>query len=251
MTLTRQSMGFVQPCSLRRAQGCGASLLGLLLAACGDHSDRSPRSSSIEDVGASSIEDVGGGQSGNEGEGNLPYDGSDVVGEGETARSFIQLGRLGPASMVRPLLHVYREGRDGGPPNIGLNFQALFSQELMLTVELPYLEGEADLSLPFEAAMYLNEGLAVASSDKVATSGNVLITPTDAGARIDLEDIVMRVGDGTAEETLGDGVIEGEVERMCFYLAIVPEAVNVNTGMPYPEHVRDETWSSPFCAQYR
>lgn len=240
-------MGFVQPRTSHCALACCASLL--TLAGCGDQSDRLPRASSIDDVGASSVNDVGGGQSGNEGEGNLPPDSSDIAGPGETARSFVELGRLGPARMVRPLLHIYQEGRDGAPPKIALNFQGLFSHELILTVELPYVGGEASRSFPLEAAMYLTEGLA-ASSDRVAVSGSVQATPTDDGARIDLDDIVMRLGDGTSEETFGDGLIEGEVERWCFYLSLTEESVSLD-GMPYPQHVRDEGWSSPFCSQYR
>jgi hypothetical protein len=254
-------MGFVQPGSSGRALACVASLV--TLAGCGDRSDRSPRSSStddvgassIDDVGASSIDDVGGGQSGNEGEGNLPFDWSDVVGEGENARSFVELGRLGPARMVRPLRHVYEEGRDGAPARIGVYFQALFSQELMLRVELPDFTGETTLAFPSEAAMYLYETIDGAPIDKVAVAGRVVVTPADDGARIDLEDIVMRVGDGTAEERLGDGVIEGEMERVCFYLPSVPDAPQEGAPqqgvMIYPDHVQDETWSTPFCAQYR
>jgi len=235
-------MGFVQPCSWRCALGCVASLVALVVAGCGDRSDRSPRSSSIDDVG--------GGQSGNEGEGSLDSDWSDLVGEGETARSFMQLGRFGPASLVRPLRHFYEEGRDGAPPRIGVNFRAFFSQELMLTVELPDFEGETTLAFPCDAAMYLYESIDGASIDKVAVSGRVVVTPADDGARLELEDIVMRVGGDAAEETLGDGVIEGEVERVCFYLAILPDTPLLD-GMPYPQHVQDETWSTPFCSRYR
>jgi hypothetical protein len=120
---------------------------------------------------------------------------------------------------------------------------------MILTLELPYSGGQSDLSIPDEAGLYLSEttdGL----NDKVAVAGHVTIMPAGDSARVELEGIVLGTGDGVTEEALGDGVITGEVERVCFSLAVVPEAPQLD-GMPYPQHVPDESWSSPFCAQYR
>lgn len=205
---------------------------------------------------------VAGGQSGTEGDGNLPGDTTDVVGAGEVSRSFVQLGRLGSANLVRPFRQVYQEGRNGAPPSIMLYHHSTFSSELWFAVELPYREGRAELVVASDAGdagvptvqrhpgIYLSEAIDGARVEKVAIAGRVRITPTDEGLRVDLEDIVLRDGDGTSEEAFGDGVIAGELERVCEYLAIVPDAPQLD-GMPYPQHVLDETWSSPFCAQYR
>lgn len=250
-------MRLIHPNFERRAFNCAASLLALALSGCGGHSDRNrdvqrlaEGESQNESPPSSNIEIVSGGQSGNEGEGGSAYDTSDVVSEGETARSFVELGRLGPASLVRPLRHLYEEGRDGAAPRIGVYFQALFSQDLILSVELPDFVDATTLSLPSEAAVYLYETIGGESFDQVAVDGRIVVSPADRGVRVGLEDIVMRTGGGPSQEVFGDGVIEGEVERVCFYLAVLPDSPRQN-GVPYPQHVQDETWSSPFCAQYR
>jgi hypothetical protein len=233
-------MGLRQPGSRRRALGCAVGVLAL--AGCSGDAARSRPSASIGDLG--------GGQSGHEGEGSSDYDDSDVVGEGETARSFVELGRLGPASLVRPLRHLFEEGRDGSAPRIGVYFQAVFSPELILSMELPELAGVTTLSLPSEAALYLYERSGGASFDQAAVAGRLVVHPGEGEMRVALEDIVMRAGDGSAEETFGSGVITGEVERVCFNLAIPPDPILQN-GVPYPQHVQDESWSTPFCARYR
>ncbi len=254
MTRVRPSL------SSGRGQPIAGWLTLVLVAACGERVDSTPR---VPDgvageqpgpvvAGGQPDTDtvVAGGQSGTEGEGNLPYDSTDVVGDGEVARSFMQVGRLGPANLVRPFRHLYQEGRDGAPPTIALYHSSVFSSDLHFSVELPYREGQAELLLPDEAGVYLYETVDGAQVDKVAIAGHVGITPTGEGLRVDLEGIVLREGGGTTEEALGDGVITGQVEQVCFYLAIVPESPAVD-GVPYPQHVQDETWSSPFCAPYR
>jgi hypothetical protein len=229
---------------MQRVLGCamGALTVALALSGCRGDADRSRPTASIGDLG--------GGQSGHEGEGSSEADASDVVGEGETARSFVELGRLGPASLVRPLRHLYEEGRDGAAPRIGVYFQAVFSQELIFSLELPDLAGATTLALPSEAAAYLYETIGGASFDQVAVGGRVVVSPGQAQLSIELEDIVLRAGSGTTEESFGNGVITGEVERVCFFLGIPPDPILQN-GVPYPQHVQDETWSTPFCERYR
>jgi len=231
----------VRPSLPRVACAIAAGLSFVWVTACGEHADRP--------VLASSPVVAGGEPSGGEGEGSLPADTSDVAGEGEVARSFVQLGRLGPANLVRPFRHLYQEGREGAPPNVALYHQSVFAEDMILSLELPYSGGQADLSIPDEAAIYLFE-TTDGVNDKVAIAGHVTIEPGEGGVRVDLEGIVLRTGDGVPEEALGDGVITGEVERVCFFLAVVPDAPLLD-GVPYPQHVQDESWSSPFCAQYR
>lgn len=237
------------------SSGVGRPIAGwlalVLVAACGERVDDTPLGAdAVVAAGPPDTVVVAGGQSGTEGEGNLPYDSTDIVGRGEAPRSFMQVGRLGPANLVRPLRHLYQEGRDGAPPTIALYHQSVLSADLLFSVELPYREGQVELLLPDEAGVYLYETIDGEPIDKVAISGRVAITPTDEGLRVDLAGIVLREGAGTTEEALGDGVISGQVEPVCFYLSIVPESP-VLDGVPYPQHVPDETWSSPFCAPYR
>lgn len=225
--------------------------LGSLLAGCGG-SKESERSvlppPATEPEPSSSIGDVGGGQSGTEGEGSLPQDTSEIVEEGEVARSFLQLGRIGPARIVRPLLQWYRPRADGEPPEIALLYGPQLSDALYFMLELPYTGGEAAYELPNEGGMYLLEG-ARTSEDKVGIAGSIRVMPTAEGVRVDFESIVLRAPDGS-EEQLGDGVITGELERRCFELKVVPDAPLLD-GQPVPQLVQDEGWSSAFCAQYR
>jgi hypothetical protein len=222
-----------------------------LLSGCGGSKDSEQGvlpAPEVEPAPSSSIGDVGGGQSGSEGEGQLPNDTSEIVEDGEVARSFLELGRLGPARIVRPLLQWYGQRADGEPPEIALLYGPQLSETLYFMLELPYAGGEAEYELPNEGGMYLLEG-ARTNEEKVGIAGSIRVQPTSEGLRVDFESIVVRAPDGT-EEPLGDGVITGELERRCFELKVLPDTPLLD-GKPVPQLVQDTTWSSAFCAQYR
>lgn len=224
----------------------GVALLASVLAGCGGSSERAPALPG--DAPTSSIGDVGGGQSGGAGEGSLPQDTSEVAEDGEVARSFLQLGRIGPASIVRPFLQVYMQSANDAPPRIALTYAPQLSDELYVRLELlPYLGGEADYELP-DVLLELIEGSDLGNG-KVGISGGIHVAPSDEGLSVEIDDVVLRAADDT-EERLGDGVITGELERRCFVLMVVPDAPSLD-GQPVPQLVRDESWSSAFCAQYR
>jgi hypothetical protein len=111
--------------------------------------------------------------------------------------------------------------------------------------------------MPYQEIQQSPDALAVLTLSKGlpslrSSSGEMFLKKTDRGMRIELSGFSFVAGEGDPldPEIFSDGAIEGELDRLCEVL-VVDASGPLNNGVLEAQFRTDDTWSSPFCAQYR
>jgi len=184
-------------------------------------------------------------------------DGSVIVSAGGQATTAdgearLSLGVISDTTVTDGLHHQVIEGPDG-VAEVMLRFDASVGDD-GLQFEFAYEAGTAEFAIGERGFMTIVEG----GQAFLATQGDVRIAVL-AEQQLRLEFIGVSAGKfvptmGTFEQVhpVGNGFVEGTVERACQYFEseFAEDGVHNSDGTPSRLLRDDPTWSSDFCAPY-
>lgn len=166
-------------------------------------------------------------------------------------RSVVELGHMARVEMKPPISHLYVE-QDDGTAKVFLSYSVVYSSGAVLSLELPYEGIETELR-PAEGQV--SGGLVLEEPGKKpigSTRGIFHVVPTSDGVEIQISDLVMTEGYMSSRtESYGEGLISGEVERICHVLVPDTSGLQSSSGVSPANHARDLEWTSSFCSKYR
>jgi hypothetical protein len=170
----------------------------------------------------------------------------------DTGKATFSLGKVQDAMVSDGLHHQVIETLEG-TAEVLLRFDATV-QNNGLQFEFAYDGGDAEFAMVDRGFMTVVEE----GESFVATQGSARISVVDdQHLRVEFTDVaigklVPTTGLFERVHDIGDGFVEGVVERSCRYLATDTDEGNVHNsdGTPNVMLRDDETWSSEFCAPY-
>lgn len=172
-----------------------------------------------------------------------------AVGRG---RSRLSLGPLANREMRVPLVQVYQPAASEWPERLYLSYSIVLADGDALSVVLPYAGN--DTTIDAASLRFGDEGLLWSShgNDMFSTRGSFRIEAATQGMAVHVHELIManplQTGDSMA---LGDGMIEGQLERRCLLATPNPDGLIGPNGEPAIHFEIDTSWTSDFCAEYR